>query len=572
MNRCEVSYVSTQPPIPRTAARSGTHRGMFLARFPGLASGLLMLLLCAPLGILHAQEWIYTVRPGDTLWSFTEDYLTDIRYWKRLQEMNDIQQPRFMPPGSKIRVPIAWLKVQPEPARVMQVSGTAELVRAGSARSEALSVGQELHSGDTIRTAADSNVSLNFADDSELLIQSDSEVIMDTLSSYHRTGMVDTRVRLQQGRVDTRVKPSQGPGSRYHIITPAAVAAVRGTSFRVSTESDQPVSRSEVLEGKVKVSGDIGARLVPTGYGVVAEKGKPTPPPKELLPAPDASGMPDVYQRLPLAFAWNAVDGAHGYRFQITDHAEFSTLLADRETTGPSGLWHDLPDGDYFLRLRAVDNDKLEGLNGDYAFTVDARPFPPFLVEPGDNATLRNARPTLSWSEPEDVRKYRVQLATDPEFSTLLHEDTHSGVARFTPGQPLAAGRYYWRTASIDASGKQGPYSDAHQFEYRTVPPSPDFKEPEVGKDELVIQWQPAGDQVRYQFQMAEDPEFEQITLDRVLEESRVAMPRPITDTYYFRARTIDSDGYEGEFGPAQKLTVPPTSFWSLLIPLILLF
>jgi hypothetical protein len=395
---------------------------------------------------------------------------------------------------------------------------------------------------------------------------------MDTLSSYHKTGMVDTRVRLQQGRVDTRVKPSQGPGSRYHIITPAAVAAVRGTNFRVSTESGQPVSRSEVIEGKVNVSSDIDARLVPAGYGVVAEKGKPTPPPRELLPAPDGSGMPEVYQRLPLAFAWNAVDGAHGYRFQVADQAEFSTLIADRQTTAPSGLWHDLPDGDYFLRLRAVDDEQLEGRNGDYAFNVDARPFPPFLVEPRDGITLRDARPTLSWSEPDNVSKYRVQLAADPEFATLLHDDTQSGAARFKPDQALAVGRYHWRTASIDASGEQGPYSDVHQFEYRAVPPSPDFKEPEVGKNELVIQWQSAGDQVRYQFQMAEDPDFEQLEMDRVIDEPRVAMPRPIPETYYFRARTIDSDGYEGEFGPAQKLTVQPTSFWSLLIPVILLF
>ena len=563
--------MNTQAQLHRTAVRTDVYRADILARSFGLAAGLLIL-LCVSAGTVHAQEWTYTVRPGDNLWDFTEEYLTHIRYWKRLQEINDIQRPRNMIPGSKIRVPIAWLKVQPEPARVMQVSGTAELIRAGSERSETLTVDHELHSGDRIRTAADSNVTLHFADDSELLIQSDSDIIMDTLSSYHKTGMVDTRVRLQQGRVDTRVKPSQGPGSRYHIITPAAVAAVRGTNFRVSTESGQPVSRSEVIEGKVNVSSDIDAQLVPAGYGVVTEKGRPTPPPRELLPAPDGSGMPEVFQRLPLAFAWNAVDGAHGYRFQVAEHAEFSTLIADRQTSTPSGLWHDLPDGDYFLRLRAVDDEQLEGRNGDYAFSVDARPFPPFLVEPRDNITLRDARPTFSWSEPENVSKYRVQLAADPEFATLLHDDTHSGAAHFKPAQALAVGRYHWRTASIDASGEQGPYSDAHQFEYRAVPPSPDFKEPEVGKDELVIQWQSAGEGVSYRFQMAEDPEFEQLAMDKVIEEPRVVMPRPIPETYYFRARTIDSDGYEGEFGPAQKLTVQPTSFWSLLIPVILLF
>lgn len=530
-----------------------------------------LLFACCSRPVL-AQEWIYTIQPGDNLWNFYEEYLTDINYWYRLQKLNNIDQPHQMLPGSKIRVPVAWLKIQPVTAQVAQVQGSAELLRTGESGSRVLENGTELRIGDSVRTGPDSNVSIRFADGSELLVLADSEVVMDTLSSYHKTGMVDTRVRLQKGRVDTRVKPAKGPGSQYHIITPAAVAAVRGTNFRVSTEHDQPVSRSEVLEGKVNVSGDQGGQDVPGGYGTVAEKGKPPIKPRELLPAPVTAGIKQHYQRLPLQFTWDPVNNAQGYRFQIASSRDFSPLLADRETAAPTGLWHDLPDGEYVLRLRAIDDLRLEGMNSDIAFSVDARPFPPLLIEPKLDQLLRTERPALTWSEPEGVTKYHLQIASDADFQSLVHDETGHSRPNYQPAAALAEGQYYWRIASIDASGEQGPYSDSRQFEYRAAPPNPEFQEPQLDKNTLVIQWQSGAENVQYHFQFAADADFDDVIIDRIIDEPRIEMDRPIPEQYYFRAKAIASDGFAGEFSPAQKIVIPPTSYWSFLIPLLLLF
>ena len=251
-----------------------------------------------------ADDWIYTVRPGDNLWNLSEIHLSSMDYWQPLQRHNNISDPQNIPPGSRLKFPVAWLKYQPASALVIQLQGEALLVSASDGSSRALTINTRLHSGDRIKTGADSNLNILFADGSELLVLSDSEVVMDSLSAYGITGMVDTRIRLQGGRVDTRVVPAQGPGSRYHIITPAAVAAVRGTSFRVSADTDKPVARSEVTEGKVGVSGSGASQLVPAGFGTITEAGKPPQPPRELLPAPDLSSLPAVLDRLPLQFNW----------------------------------------------------------------------------------------------------------------------------------------------------------------------------------------------------------------------------------------------------------------------------
>ena len=35
----------------------------------------------------RAQEWLYTVRPGDNLWNVTAEHLNRMDYWPRLQVM-----------------------------------------------------------------------------------------------------------------------------------------------------------------------------------------------------------------------------------------------------------------------------------------------------------------------------------------------------------------------------------------------------------------------------------------------------------------------------------------------------
>ena len=130
----------------------------------------------------QAQEWLYTVRPGDNLWNITADYLTRMDYWPRLQALNQVADPEHLPPGMKLRIPAAWLKHLPASAQVTNVQGQVRATIAATHQTILVSSGLFLQSGDEIRTGPDGNVTLEFRDGSRLLLQANSELRLDALT------------------------------------------------------------------------------------------------------------------------------------------------------------------------------------------------------------------------------------------------------------------------------------------------------------------------------------------------------------------------------------------------------
>ena len=97
----------------------------------------LALILCAGLQQVSAaeagEEWLYSFQPGDNLWDLTDRFLIDQSYWNKLVRLNHVKRPRQMPPGTQVRIPLQWLKVEPASVRVVDVRGEVLLVRPGEA-------------------------------------------------------------------------------------------------------------------------------------------------------------------------------------------------------------------------------------------------------------------------------------------------------------------------------------------------------------------------------------------------------------------------------------------------------
>lgn len=539
----------------------------------GMLAALLMVCLLFALtpnpAQAETQYWVYTVRPGDTIWDLTEKYCVSVNHWKRIQGINNVRLDRQIPPGTKLRFPLDILKYQPATALVVQVQGTAQLIRSGSKTAVPLTPKTSLRSGDGIVTGPGANVTLHFADGSELLVLEDSEVVLDTLSAWGTTGMVDTRVRLQGGRVDTRVKPGQGPGSRYQIITPAAVAAVRGTRFRVAAEKQQPLSRSEVTAGTVNVGDTASSQDIPAGFGLVSESGKPPQPPRQLLPPPDISRIPKLFRSLPLQFGWASLPGAQGYRLQIAPDQKFETLIVDKSAGQPGMEWADLPDGDYAFRLRGIDEVGLEGLDGVGVFEVDARPYAPLPTGMSGGALVRESTPDFSWQAVEGVQSYRFELARDAAFQQMIsrRQTDSTGIGLTEALQP---GGYYWRVASVDPEGAQGPFSQPQHFTFRPPLAAPASVEtPEVKDATLVFTWQAVEHATAYRLQLAEDQAFAQMVTDIKVPEPRAEIKRPPSQTYYFRIRAETAQAEVSQYTQTRELKVPPHHYWGLLIFLL---
>ncbi len=331
---------------------------------------LLLLLAVSLPGLVAAEEeyWEYTFRPGDSIWKVAEKYTTSVNNWVEIQEINKIRQgpDRRILPGTRILIPVSMLKQQPVPAIVIAVSGEASLLRANGEQ-EIITTGAKLYSGDRVVTADAQSLRMQFADKSELQVLPNTVVVLDKLSHHKQTGMVDTRIRLNSGSVNTWVEKLK-PDSRYEIKTPAAVTAVRGTAYRVSTDASQ-ISRAMVTEGNVGVSAGDSEKNVGDGYGIVAEKDKPLPEPVKLLPPPEISDNLST-DRSVLMVSWEKLPGANNYRYQLASDEKFNQVVVDSSSENNKIEINDLQPGRYYLLVRGIDQYKLEGLDAISVFEI----------------------------------------------------------------------------------------------------------------------------------------------------------------------------------------------------------
>lgn len=192
------------------------------------------------------------------------------------------------------------------------------------------------------------------------------------------------------------------------------------------------------------------------------------------IPAPVLTALaPDPSNQLRPTFTWQSVPGAAGYRIEIaTDPSFGSTLVATEVTETSFTPAADLPEGSLHWRVRAID---AQGLPGAFSavddFVLDATaPAVPVLVPVTPDPT-NNPRPLLGWAAIADVLQYRVQVSSEPGFTTLL-VDTVVSINSYQPVSDLPEGRIYWRVASLDGAGNQSAFSTSSFLADRTPPPA----------------------------------------------------------------------------------------------------
>jgi len=522
------------------------------------------------ISLAAAEDWVYKVRNRDNLWNLAVAHLLDKSYVNRVQKLNNIADPWHIMPGTKIRIPKQWIRHYPALIRVLNLQGTAHILDYASDQSRQLKSGELVMLDDTIMTDADSTLVLGFLDGSQILLQEKSRLKVDHLMLLENTGMSDYRLYLETGRMETQVTPGKGTARRFQIKTPATVTSVRGTDYRLSAEEKNNSSKTEVVGGKVSVKGHLKSLLIPAGFGTVTVKDQDPLPPVKLLPAPDINQIPKVFEQVPIQFIMPGQKKGQGYRIQIAKTELFLNMLFDKPSYSAIIRGPDLADGDYHLRVRAIDKLKLEGYNAQRLITINARPVAPFLVSPKPGAGILLENNTeFDWSAQQGSQQYHLQIAKDQDFSQLLFDSQNIDDSELTVTDELALGKYYWRVAAVDQQG-DGPFSDGQMF--RRILPAPALEAPDISDDTLVIRSRSGLPGQTYHFQMANDETFSELLVDKYTDEPGFEIPRPDGGEYFIRLRTIDPDGFVGPFGTPQSISIPYNYYWLLtLLPLLAL-
>jgi hypothetical protein len=505
----------------------------------------------------RAQDWVYTARPGDTLSELAVQYL-GVGYGARdLQVYNALEDANRLPTGTRLRVPVTWLKLQPTPATLIRFTGDVERFRDDGETTEPLAPGIKLYAGDTLRSGSNGAATIEFADRSRMRLQSDSSVTLDALSVMGTTGMVDTSMRLHGGRGENTVEPLDNPNSRYRVITPPTVAAVRGTEFRIGYEIASERMTGEVADGTIGVSAQGVSREIPAGFGVVTRLGEPPGEPAALLSAPDVSQLPAAVPRNQIAFVWPVVTGAVAYRNELFGGEQFERLVQSVTVDEPEVALAPIPLDRYVLQLRAIDASGLAGADARHEFEVERPLAPPALIAPPDLSAWRDSTLRLVWSAPTGARQFQLQLARDRGFTDLVIERSSIKDLEFELPAGLPPGRYYWRVARAADDDADERFTQPFEFTVYELPVAPQPHVKETTSGTLRFSWTTVTQATRYRLQLARDARFRELVLDIDTPGTELRVAALPWGRYFYRVQSIGDSGRLGAPSAARVLQVP---------------
>lgn len=513
-------------------------------------------------------DLVHTVQAGETLFGIADRFTGNPALWGDLQRHNRVPDPLRLPPGLAIRIPRAWLAPAPTYATVMYLSGAVRVRLPSENQETPAQPGQQLPEGSQIDVGGDGYLRLQMVDGSVARVPANSSLMLSRVRSQEVDHTTETRIDLKTGRVDAEVKPRETKAHRFEVETPLAVASVRGTQFGVEVQSDGTVT-GDVTRGVVALRGarPVQARkTASTGTSLQAGQGARVDNTghvgdvRPLPGAPDLTAVPGVLADASfLRFALPAAVGdVTAYRVRIARDAGLEDVLRNRKVPAGSDVQFDaLDDGDYTLGVRAVDGVGLSGVESTRPLRVKARPVAPLIQQPSPDAVLRASAVEFACARPDGVERFRLQVARDPGFDTLVLDTEMLQECRHTAA--LTPGRYHWRVASIrrlpSGGADQGPFSSGRRFDLLAPPPTGPSPTARNDDGSLQLYWT-AVPGYSYRVQVSRDMQFETTVYDQAQREPSLRVEHPPAGRYFVRIQTVDDEGNAGAFSPVQNVSV----------------
>ncbi len=284
-------------------------------------------------------------------------------------------------------------------------------------------------------------------------------------------------------------------------------------------------------------------------------------------PGDGATGVP-----LRATLTWAPVQGATSYRVQASKSGTSLFPLVDYDgITGTSATFSsDLaPQTSYWWRIAALNSNGMGPWSPTWDFTTEAeaaqpatptgaKPASPAPTKPGIPAPSRPAKgakgvstvPLLDWAAVNGASTYRVQVAKDPGFESVVFEDTDIYGSQVSVLPELAGStQYWWRVAANLPSGQSG-WSTIRDFTTVAVLPGiPLLSYPLYGTTDAaaatVLSWQPVRGAAYYRVQVAADADFSRIVFDRETSAvtATVAPELGRGTKYWWRVRASNASG-----------------------------
>ena len=203
----------------------------------------------------------------------------------------------------------------------------------------------------------------------------------------------------------------------------------------------------------------------------------------------------------------------------------------------------------------------MEGLSSTQSLMLDVHPQPPLLVKPENSKTMRGKGPLLRWTASSEARSYYLQISLYEDFSKILLEQKNIKDNYFDMSKLKEIQTYYWRVASISSDEEVGPFSLSRNFVIKAIPELVNTQL-KASDDNITLSWQDSDRGQSYNYQLAEDIEFNKIISQDDLKNPQLIIPQSDMGVRYFRVRSIETDGYIGNWSASQKIDPIEDNRW----------
>jgi hypothetical protein len=262
-------------------------------------------------------------------------------------------------------------------------------------------------------------------------------------------------------------------------------------------------------------------------------------------------------------FEWDRVEGAASYRLQVDDDALFGSPLIDvgidgasytpQETSTRDALSSDVQ---YYWRVAMRRADNVLGA-WTPTMPLDKNSLAPTPLSPltGAPAALQE-QPTFAWTAvltPALTPRlaaplYQLQVDNAEDFKSP-EIDIATTATSYTPikGKSLPDGKWYWRVAIYEATGRPGPYSAPQTF-YKQYPLLTPLEPANGGTTERIprFSWLSAPGAAYYILEVAQDTGFQKPAKYTTANTSYTPTAAGKNGVNYWRVRMVDHDGNEG--------------------------
>lgn len=387
-----------------------------------------------------ADEFVYVVQKGDTLFDISRRYLISPSKWEQLKQYNQLQVlPEDLPVNLALRIPNAWLgTTATNHATLEKVSG-AVYVTPPKVTERLASVGDSVAVGTKIITTAHGSAVLKLADGTQINVWPLSKLLLEKLQVGRQPHTIDAMFHLPQGDVRLSVPRPPKALKSITIQTPSAVAAVQGTEFWVSSQPGRTLTQT--YKGQVQVQAQGRNSLVQADEEVFVRLGAPPSSVRTQRGPPVIENLASSITTLPARLSWSSPTDAEQWGVLIAKDREFEEVVLQTIQDKPQIDWPITANGRWWVRIQALDAQQMPSQG--YEQSLDVQVQRDYLgYSTIDHAQQLHQTMQIELPELQGQERYLLQLSRDSEGNDVIWSRIQDEQKLILPTMPQTATQY----------------------------------------------------------------------------------------------------------------------------------